>query len=221
MSPERLLALAALAIGAAVFIGHLPHAVRVWRTYSGVAQRRQEDVTGRAPEPSQEMSQRIGILATLGFHEIGGTRVVMPLGDGYSRIMAADDAGSYAIVVESGGHPHGLTALYTAWPDGTWIGTFHPSGDRHERPGLELSVISGTLGEAVQAHRSRVESLRPARGRPRPIEQMTDVLALDADYRQRFGGRELRPLIIRTLLLPMSALLLVIAVSLFILLTAP
>ena len=163
----------------------------------------------------------MGILETLGFHEIGVTSVVMPLGEVFSRIMAAADEESYAIVVESGGHRTGPTALYTAWPDGTWIGTFHPTGDRHERPGLELSVISGTLGEAVEAHRSRVESLRLARGRPRPVVQLADVLALDADYRQRFGGRELRPLVIRTLLLPMSALLLVIVVSLSIFLTTP
>lgn len=221
MSPERLLAAATLTISAALFVGLLPHAARVWRTYSGVAQRRQQDATGRAPEPSDDTSERIRILESLGFHQIGATSLVMPLGEWYGRIMAADNAESYAIVVDYRGRGTGLTALYTAWADGMWIGTLHPFGDRHERSDLELSVVSGTLEEAAEAHRSRVEGMRPAHGLPHPIERIADVLALDADYRRRFGGRELRPLIIRTMLLPMSALLLVAAVSLYAVLTTP
>jgi hypothetical protein len=76
----------------------------------------------------------------------------------------------------------------------------NPDGDPHRRPGLELSVVSGPLAEAAAAHRSRVEGSRQAHGRPRRIERMEDVLELDAAYRDRFGGRELRPLVIRALL---------------------
>ena len=182
----------------ALFVFQLPHAIRIWLTYTGAGRRRQEDVTGSAPDPEPDTVERIAILATLGYRPVGATRVRLPSKEWFSRILVADSGESYAIV-DSTSPTSGLTGFYTAWPDGQWIGTFHPYGDSYERPGLQLRVHTGTLEGAVSAHRSWVDGLRADHGDPRPVDRMPDILALDADYRQRFGGGELRRPFIRAL----------------------
>jgi hypothetical protein len=42
--------------------------------------------------------------------------------------------------------------------------------------------------------------LRSSHGAPRPVRSMPDMLALDVDYRERFGGSRLRPLTMRIVL---------------------
>ncbi len=197
-----------------LFLGQLPHAIRVWLTYTGTGGRRQEDVTDRgAPEPDPDTLERIALLATLGYQPMGDTKVRLPSEDRFARILVDGNRESYAIV-DSNTPSSGLAGFYTAWRDGTWIGTLHPFGDPHQRPGLELRVQSGTLGDAVSAHRLWVDRLRPDHGDPRPIERMSDVLALDGDYRERFGGRELRRSVIRALT-PIAVALLASVVSLY------
>jgi hypothetical protein len=215
MSVERLLAAGLLAVTAVLLARLLPHSVRVWQTYAGTSQRRQEDVTGSAPEPEQDTAERVAILGAIGYHQVGATRTVMPLGAAYGRIMAADDGASYAIVADTRRSAPGLTGIYTSWPDGTWVGTLHPFGDPLQQPGLQLSVISGSLEDAVTAHRAAIERMGQAHGAPRPVARMADVLGLDADYRQRFGGRELRPLVVRALAPTVGCLALMI-ISLYV-----
>lgn len=197
MSVERVITAVLLVVGVVVLARQLPQVVRILQTYSGTGQRRQEDATGHAPEPEAETAERVASLEALGFHLIGTTQTALPIGLQYGRILAADDEASYGIVVDSPKGVPVLSAFYSSWPDGAWIGTMHPSGDRHRRPGLELSVSSGSITDAVEAHRAWMESLRPEHGQPRRINRMADVLALDAEYRERFGGRELRRLVIR------------------------
>ena len=73
------------------------------------------------------------------------------------------------------------------------------------------------LGDTVVEHRAGLERLRPVHGQPRPVRTMADMLALDADYRVRFGGSRLRPLTMR-IVLPglLAALALVLSVVLLI-----
>ena len=213
MSVERVLAGGLFALSAALFLRQAPWAIRLWQTYTGTGGRRQEDATGRAPEPGHDALGRIAMLAALGYRTIGDTRTRLPVGERYCRILAAHDRGSYAIV-DSSEPNSGLIGLYTAWPDGTWAGTLHPDGDPHEGPGLRLQLVTGTLGDAVTAHRSAVDRLRPAHGDPCPVEGMADMLALDVEYRRRFGGRELRLPVVRALL-PTAIALLVSVWSLY------
>ncbi len=220
MSVERLIGVGLLAVTAVFLVRLLLQAIRVLQTYLGTSQRRQEDATASAPEPEPDTAERVAGLGALGYHPIGATRTVLPFGVQYGRIMAADDESSYAIVVDA---PQGLpvlTAFYSSWPDGNWIGTMYPSGDPHQRPGLQLSVSSGSLGDAVAAHRAAIERLGPDHGHPKQITRMADVLTLDADYRQRFGGRELRPLVVRALA-PTVALLVLWVMTLYVFLTMP
>jgi hypothetical protein len=198
----------------------LPHAVRAVQTYVGTSERRQEDVTESAPDPGKDAAERTAVLGKFGYHQIGATRIVLPFGVWYGRIMGADDATSYAILSDAPRLSEGLTGIYTSWADGTWIGTIHPSGPAHQRPGLQLSVISGSLEDAVTAHRATIERMRQAHGDPRPVARMADVLALDADYRERFGGRELRPLVIRALA-PTVLMLALSVLWLYVFLTVP
>jgi hypothetical protein len=220
MSIERLLALVTFAVSAALLIRMTPGAIGVWRVYTGTGARRQEDATGRAPLPSPEVAGRIEDLASVGYHAIGETRLGLPDTEVFAWIMAADDAASYAILVESRIPAPGLTGLYSAWPDGTWLGTLHPRGDPMERPGLQLRVARDSLVEAVRSHRTGLDDLRRDHGQPRRIERMTDMLALDADYRRRFGGRELRPLVVR-ILFPLGLAVAVAAISILLFVTLP
>lgn len=199
MPLERILAMG-LVIVSSILLGRLgPGAVRSWRIYAGTGRRRQQDAEGRAPAAPPGVQDRLALLADAGYRHIGETRLELPIGERFAWIMAADDRDSYAILAGgSGGAP--LTGIYSAWPDGTWLGTIHPLGSPTDRPGFQMRIVSTTLGDAVVAHRSGLARLRSVHGAPRPVGTIADMLALDADYRVRFGGSRLRPLTIRIIL---------------------
>ena len=196
MSIERALAIA-------VFVGSLvllrrwgPAAVRSWRIYAGTGQRRQEDATGRAPLVPPSVSDREALLGGFGYHRLGETRLVLPVGERFAWIVTAADAESYAILLDA---PRigGFTGIYSAWLDGTWLCTLHPRGEPTDRADLQVRIVSSTLDDAVSVHRTGLARLRQVHGVPRPIRTMGDMLALDADYRTRFGGSRLRPVTMR------------------------
>ena len=125
----------------------------------------------------------------------------------FGTVLASDDGWAYALFADGRPEP-GLTGFYSAWPDGTWLGTIHPRGDPLEIPGLSLRIETGTLPAAEAAHRDLLTRTAQRHGPPRLVRSLTDVFALDADYRTRFGGRELRPLLIRAVAPAAAALLL-------------
>ena len=199
MSTERWLALAVF-IGAAWILVRLgPAAWRSWRIYAGTGKRRQEDATGRAPLQPAGVTDRAAALANLGYSRLGETRLLLPVGERFAWIVAAADAESYAILVDSPRGP-GVTGIYSAWLDGSWLGTMHPRGEPFDRRGLLVQIVSTTLQEAVAAHRIGLDRLKLSHGSPRPIRSMAEMLALDADYRTRFSGSRLRPITMRIVL---------------------
>ena len=120
--------------------------------------------------------------------------------------MAADDGDSYAILA-GGTSGVALTGIYSAWSDGTWLGTIHPVGAVTDRPGLQVRVVNTTLADTVATHRTGLARLGVVHGRPRPVRSIPDMLALDADYRTRFGGSRLLPITIRNVVPALLALL--------------
>ena len=211
MSIERLMALAALAGSGALLALLIPGAIRTLQTYLGAGRRRQQDAKGLAPAPGEDIAERLATLASLGYRRIGETRTETPWRDVFCWVVAADDGESYALLVETLTLSPGFTGLYTAWPDGMWLGTLHPRGDPLTRHDLDLRVVGGRLEDAVADHRAAVERLRGAHGAPCHIGSLPDVLARDAGYRERFGGRELRPLVARALIPAGVALFLTLA----------
>ena len=140
----------------------------------------------------------MAILAASGYHGIGVTSLDLPVGVRFAWIVAADDAESYAILA-GGLEGSPMTGLYSAWPDGTWLGTVHPRGDPLDRPGLQIRIVTTSLGEAVAEHLAALARIRTVHGDPRPIRRLEDMLMLDADYRVRFGGQSLRALTMRNI----------------------
>lgn len=199
MSLERILAFALLAVSIALLIGLTPGAIRILRTYAGAASRRQEDVTGHAPDPEPEVTERMDALAALAYRRLGETVTRMPGDEAICRVLGADDGRVYALLVASRTKLPGLTGFYSSWSDGTWVGTLHPRGDPLEIAGLTLRVATGTIAEAEGGHRAVVSQLAARLGEPMPVRTIAEVLMRDADYRSRFGGRELRPLVARNL----------------------
>ena len=193
------MALAPCVLSAALLTRLGPGAIRSWQIYAGTGQRRQQDASGRAPSVPPGVADRISLLADVGYHRIGETSLVLPGGERFAWIVAAVDGDSYAILAGSQrGTP--LTGIYTAWADGTWLGTMHPVGTPADRPRLQVRVVPTTLAEAVTTHRAGVERLRSVHGAPRQVRTMADMLAHDADYRARFGGSRLLPLTLRIVL---------------------
>ena len=199
MSTERVLAIAVFVCSVILLLRLGPAAIRSWRIYSGTGQRRQEDATGQAPLVPPGVADRIAMLVDLGYHRLGETRLHLPVGERFAWIVAADDAESYAILVDA---PRigGLTGTYSAWLDGTWLCTIHPRGQAVDRPALQVRIVPSTLEEMVAVHRAGLDRLKQVHGAPRPIARMADMLALDADYRTRFGGTRLRPTVTRIVL---------------------
>ena len=217
MSEERLLALAVFAAAVLVLLRLAPGAIRSWRIYAGTGRRRQQDAAGRAPATPAGVADRVALLADLGYERLGVTSLVLPVGERFAWIMAATDAQSYVILVEN---PRiSLTGIYSAWSDGMWLGTLHPRGEASDRPTLQVRTVATTIADAVAVHRAALDRLAKVHGPPRPIRTMADMLALDADYRTRFGGSRLRPLTMR-IVLPTLAIALIAVLSLVLVIVA-
>jgi len=199
MSTERLLAVALLIGSVLLLLQFGPGAIRSWQIYAGTGKRRQEDAHGAAPPAPPSVVDRAGALESLGYHRLGETRLALPTGVRFGWIVAAEDAESYAIIVPSPRAP-GLTGVYSAWTDGTWLCTMHPYGEGVDQGTLHVRIVSTSLGEAVLAHRAGLEQFKRTHGEPRPIRTMPDMLALDADYRTRFGGSRLLPITMRIIM---------------------
>ena len=214
MTPGQLSAFGTLIFSLVLLVLLVPGAIQSWRTYAGVGARRQEDATGRAPDPSPDRARRVAMCETLRYRRLGETITRIPGIDVFGTVLAADDGWAYVLLADGSPEP-GLTGFYTAWPDGRWLGTIHPRGHPLEIPGLSLHVETGTVATAEAAHRESLIRLAQEHGPPRLVRDLADVLALDADYRIRFGGRELRPLVIRAIApAAIAVLLTVIAVAL-------
>jgi hypothetical protein len=212
MPLERILAIGLIFISGGIGLRLVPGAFRVWRIYAGTGKRRQQDATGRSPAAPLGVRDRLAELSELGYHHIGETRVDLPVGERFAWIMAADDGDSYAILA-GGMTGVALTGIYSAWGDGTWLATIHPMGTATDRVGLHVRIVTTTLAETVATQRAGMERLRSIHGAPRRIGSIPDMLALDADYRIRFGGSRLRPMTIRIVLpalLALGALLLAV-----------
>lgn len=209
MSTERILALAVFVLACLLVARLGPGAIRSWRIYAGTGRRRQEDAAGRAPLTPPGVADRAALIAGLGYRRLGETRLSLPVGERFAWIVTAADAESYAILVPAPAIG-GLTGIYSAWLDGTWLATLHPRGEPTDRQGLEVRVVPTTLAEAIAVHRSGVDRLRLVHGAPRPIRTMADMLALDADYRTRFGGSRLRPITIRIVVPALAAAILAV-----------
>jgi hypothetical protein len=125
------------------------------------------------------------------------------------------EAESYAILVDAP-RGTGLTGIYSAWSDGTWLGTIYPRGEPYDRRGLLVQIVPTSLDEAVTVHRTSLDRFKPSHGEPRPVRSMADMLALDADYRIRFGGSRLRPITMRVVV-PAIGVTLIAALALVIL----
>ena len=199
MSNTQLVNLGLLILSGTLLLRLAPAAIRSWLVYSGTGQRRQQDATRTAPEPRPDVAERMDEVAYFGYHAIGTTRLELPVGERFARILTANDGESYAIVVDGTTPLIGMSAIYSAWPDGQWLGTMHPRGQPLDRPNLKLRVVTTTLEDAISEHREAVARMRATHGAPKRIERMADMLMLDADYRLRFGGRELRRITFRAI----------------------
>jgi hypothetical protein len=196
---DRISSIGLVVVSSVLLVRLGPGAIRSWRIYAGTGRRRQQDAAGRAPAAPAGIRDRLAVLAELGYRHLGETRLELPIGERFAWIAAADDGASYAILAgATGGVP--LTGIYSVWDDGMWLGTIHPLGSPTDRPSLQVRIIATTIGDTVQAHRAGLERLRSVHGAPRPVRSIDDMLALDADYRVRFGGSRLRSLTIRIVL---------------------
>jgi hypothetical protein len=198
VSIATLLAFGLCVLSAVLLVRLAPSAISSWRIYSGAGRRRQKDAGRRAPSAPPGIEDRVAILAASGYHGIGVTSLDLPVGERFAWIVAADDAESYAILA-GGLEGSPMTGLYSAWPDGTWLGTVHPRGDPVDRPGLQIRIVTTSLGEAVAEHLATLTRIRTVHGDPRPVRRLEDMLMLDADYRVRFGGQPLRALTMRNI----------------------
>jgi hypothetical protein len=101
-----------------------------------------------------------------------------------------------------------------------WLGTMHPRGEAADWSQLQVRAVATTLADAVRAHREALARLEIVHGASRPIPSMADMLALDADFRARFGGSRLRSLTARVVL-PAVGAAVVFVLALAILVTTP
>ena len=146
-----------------------------------------------APDVDGELAERIARLESLGYRRIGETLTRTPTGDGFAWALASAEEETYVLLAKGAGAAMpGLTGFYTTWPDAEWLGTMHPFGRPYRARALQIRIVRHTFGEAEASHRAAVNERRARHGPPRRITSLGDVLALDAEYRTRFGGRELR-----------------------------
>jgi hypothetical protein len=192
-------ALAIVGLGLALFllVLFLPPAINAWRIYAGAKTRRPVDTGPLAIAPPARVDDVVALLGSLGFGRVGERSLRLPDGKPrYEWILADREATSYAVVVVSrvfGFH----MAIYSAFPDGTWIQTSFPRGEVINRPDYVGRFVTTSPEDAVEAHHALLARVRGEHGAPRHIRSMADAMRLDDDYRTRHGGVTLRRLTIR------------------------
>src|SRR4051795_4474670 len=178
MTSTQVISLVLLVVSGVLVTRLAPRAIASWRIYRGTGQRRQRDATSRAPEPPPGIVDRLALFAAEGYRQLGGTSLTLPPGGRVARIVAAGGRAAYAILAGAFSGTS-LSGIYSAWADGTWLGTVHPIGQAPYPPTLQARVVPTTTADAVKVHREGVDRLRGAHGAPRPVRAMPDMLALD------------------------------------------
>jgi hypothetical protein len=161
VSIVTILALGLCLLALVLVVRLAPGAIRSWQIYAGTKHRHQEDAGARAPAIPRGVADRLAILAEAGYESIGVTRLELPVGARFAWIVAAADGGSYAILA-GGLEGVPMTGIYSAWTDGTWLGTMHPRGTPLDRGGLQIRVVPTTLDATVAEHRLGLARLRPS-----------------------------------------------------------
>ena len=100
MTPGQLSAIGTLIFSVVLLLILVPGAIRSWRTYAGVGARRQQDATGRAPNPSSDRARRVATCETLGYRQLGETVTPIPGGDVFGNVLAADDGWVYVLLAD-------------------------------------------------------------------------------------------------------------------------
>lgn len=210
MSPERLIALGGLVISI-LLLGQLaPSAIRTWRIYSGVRNRRLADAGPLAIPPPEAVAQRIAELEALGFSRIGERYIQLPgTPIRYEWVLGEESGQAYVVIVPSTVIGT-LVGIYTSFDDSTWVQTNFPRGAVVDRPTFHASFVNTSLTEALAAHRAQVARLVAAHGSRRVITTMADTLRMDVDFRTHHGGMTLRPMLPRLVGPAIAALLLAI-----------
>jgi hypothetical protein len=218
MSTERVIALVGLVVSL-LLLGQLgPPALRTWRIYSGVRNRRLADAGPLEIPPPEPVAQRLAELGKLGFTRIGERFVQLPgLPIRYEWVVGEQSGMTYIVLVPStlGGS---LVGLYSSFEDSTWVQTNFPRGAIVERPNFTATFVDTSLEDALDRHRAQVARLVAAHGTPRSIRSMADTLRMDADFRIHHGGLTLRPLTVKLVAPALGAAALAVLCALLLLL---
>jgi hypothetical protein len=191
---QRTLELAGMAFAILLLLRFTPPAMRAWRIYSGVRTRRLADAGPMEIAPPAPVAAILDQLRLVGFSRIGERSLVLPTGITAFEWLWADESGETYVAVVPSRVMGAFMACYTAFGDWSWLQTTFPKGEVIDRPSYTGRVINTSPADAVAAHRSEIERLRPRHGSPRPVRSMADSLRMDAEYRTRHGGVTLRRL---------------------------
>ncbi len=157
-------------------------------------------------------------LAALGFRRVGeGGRPDLAAQVGPAQIWYfADEDGTTCAGVFAAG-PYPTVVLYSWFNDQAVIVTAHPQGEHIDEPDFRFHTVASSVTDAYQHHREQLPDFEDRYGAASRLDNMTEVLRLEALYNSSFARRRQKPILLRELHIPIFQLYLIaVALGLFV-----
>jgi hypothetical protein len=187
---------------------------QVWNVYAGAPKRRQFDASALGLQPPAELWPLLSELLRLGFKRLGEAQLdiagiraveVSATVSPYDANRARDRHTVFAFIDESAtvmaetglvrGGPM-VISFNAVFADGTVVETMYPRGESIHDPDFHSGHNKQSMEAALFDQRAEMDRWRMHHGSPRVINNMSDYLRADAEYRERFAKRKLwRPLV--------------------------
>lgn len=163
----------------------------VWRTWKslrfllGSGSRVPEDVSGARPSYPDVLKPEVSELKSGGFRRFGETQIRPPhFGDPVTSWIFIDSTRSIAAELSWG---RSRWHLNTYFEDDSWLVTDYPRGEQTRSDGLWAETVGGTVTDALEHHRARLEERTAAGAQPVSLQRLQDYISQANAAREHHG----------------------------------
>jgi hypothetical protein len=161
---------------------------QTWVIYRGAATRRLRELPSGSVRISPTIEVQAAELEALGYAPLAVFGADLPGQQNpvIDRVLVSDDRTVQVDVVAARQKP--MVALLSRFADGFVVETHYPERVRLVRDAIELGGTRESLRAAIDLHATRSQAATALHGPPDRFESVADVLAFDAEYRERLSS---------------------------------
>lgn len=186
-----LILLVALAL---IVVGVLASVGRYWQIIATAPQIRPVDMSHLEAPPPPVLRPLVDALARLGFRRVGEAgQVSGPANPQMPQIWYfADQEGTTCAGVFAVG-ARAYAIIYSWFGQEAVIVTAFPAGETINESNFRFHAVSTSIEDAYRHHLEQLPDFQMRYGTPVKLDNMAEILSLDAVYNQKFARRRFRP----------------------------